>query len=163
MDRVGAEERGGLRPPSSAGAAALPGVGAAPRTAVSRLRGTHEQTGKLMSLFLTLRTAHLPQALSQVPLCRSIPAAKAPHSDQPKNSPCSQHLVLQTQVFSRSQYCSGFCSLLLYKRKLFKSHKMTVNFSNQVHRIRMILSVLWYTTPVLMKGRANFMCWCSHL
>lgn len=130
-----AEERGRLRPPSSARAAASPGGDAASLPGVSCLGGICEQIGKLMSLFLTLRTVHLPQALSQISLHKAS-QQQVPRSDQPKNSPRAQNLVLQTQVFFRSQYSSGFCSL--YKRKLFKSHKMTVNFSNQVPITSMI-------------------------
>lgn len=95
--------------------------------------GIHQQIGKLMSLFLTPRTVHLPQALNQISLNQTSqqqsptlrPAKKKP-------APCPELGVTDPSLLFRSQHSSGFCSLFLYKRKLFKSHKMTVNFSNQV-------------------------------
>lgn len=97
------------------------------------------------------------------------PSSDILHSDQPKKqapvpSTCCYHSPndFKTQVF-RFQYCSGFSSLFLYNRKLFKSYDMTVNFTNQVHIICIILYMLWYTTLVLMKDRTSFVRWCSHL
>lgn len=62
------------------------------------------------------------------------PSSKVPLSDQPKKNqpPCPELGVTDPSLLFRSQHSSGFYSLFLYKRKLFKSHKMTVNFSNQV-------------------------------
>lgn len=65
------------------------------------------------------------------------PSSKVPLSDQPKKKkkhqpPCPELDVTDPSLLFRSQHSNGFCSLFLYKHKLFKSHKMTVNFSNQV-------------------------------
>lgn len=85
-----AEERGRLRPPSSARAAASPGGDAASLPGVSCLGGMREQIGKLMSLFLTLRTVHLPQALSQISLHKASQQQSPTLGPAKKQPPCPE-------------------------------------------------------------------------
>lgn len=89
--------------------------------------GRHERIRKLMSLFA------YPEDNSPARLCVQILSAKqpshhVPHSDQPKSSPCSQHLALQVPRWLQPKSSLGldtavalavcFCTTVNYLNRL---------------------------------------------
>lgn len=108
-------------------------------------------------------TVHLLQALNQIS-SQNIPAVKSHSQTSFKKTqpPCPELGVAGTQVFCLGLTLSCFYSLFLYKRKLFKSQDDSQLFKPKLINV-WFLSMLWYTTPVLTKGRTHFVCWCSHL
>lgn len=120
-----------------------------------------------MSLFLTPRTVHLPQALNQISLNQTSQQQSPtlrPAKKKKKPSPHAQNLVLQTQVFSLglntlAAFAVCFCTNVNY----LNHTRWQSTFQTRYRSLVWFLSMLWYTTPVLTKGRTHFVCWCSHL
>lgn len=93
------------------------------------------------------------------------PSSKVPLSDQPKKpSPHAQNLVLQTQVFSLDLNTLAAFTVCFYTNVSYLNHtRWQSTFQTRYRSLVWFLCMLWYTTPVLTKGRTHFVCWCSHL
>lgn len=128
--------REGEEDPSSARARASPGVDAASSLRV--LLGRHPPADRKADEPFPYPEDSSPATGSESNFSsQNIPAAKSHSQTSQKKKkkhqpPCPELDVTDPSLLFRSQHSNGFCSLFLYKHKLFKSHKMTVNFSNQV-------------------------------
>lgn len=119
-------------------------------------RGTHKADTKADEPFRLPWRQFTRHRLWVQFLSAKHPSSKVPHSDQPKSSPCSQHLVLQAPRWLKPKSSLGldtvvalavcFCTTINYLNRL----EMTVNFTNQVHIICLslyMLCLVHYTCP----------------
>lgn len=132
-------------------------------------RGISKWTWNLMSLF-TYSEGSSPATGSESNVYfLSIPAAKSRTQTSQKTGPVPNTWCykspddFKTQV-CRFQCCSGFSSCFFVQPLNYLNHRRRQSVLQiLVHRICILLYMLWYTTLVLTKVRTSFVCWCPHL